>query len=118
MSNIVNIDDYRKKQSEFNFDIANMDPEKLMQIYNDIMNSESDIDKIIREAGQEITRSIINTLIELGAEPDEENLQQDMIFVTMLFTAGLEEYFTGRHGKGEGNNMYEYLEAMREGVFE
>lgn len=117
MSNIVNIDDYRKKEPEF-FDIANMPAEKLMQLYNDIMNSESDIDKVIREAGQEITRSIINTLVELGAEPDEENLQQDMIFVTMLFTAGLEEYFTGRHKKGEGNTMYEYLEAMREGVFE
>lgn len=117
MSNIVNIDDYRKKEPEF-FDITNMPAEKLMQLYEDIMNSESDIDKIIREAGQELTRSIINTLIELGAEPDEKNLQQDMIFVTMLFTAGLEEYFTGRHKKGEGNTMYEYLEAMREGVFE
>lgn len=116
MSNVVNLDDFRKEQSDFDFD--KLDPEKIAKLFHDIMNSPDTITDTIRESGVELTRNIITNLYEIGADPQDKVLADDMIFVTMMFTAALEEYFTGAYAKGEGNEFYRNLVEMKDGIVE
>lgn len=124
-NNIVNFSDYKqrntKPQPDWNVtledSLADISSEKLMKLYNDIMNDDS-IEAQISDAGLEFTRFVISKVYDLGADAEDKTLSDDMIFITMLFTASLEEYFTGNYenSKGEDNPMYRFLLEMKEGV--
>ena len=126
-NNIVNFNDYKqrntKPQPDWNVtledSLANMSSEKLMKLYNDIMNDDS-IEGQIQDAGLDFTRFVIGKVYELGADAEDKTLSDDMIFITMLFSAALEEYFTGNYenSNGDDNPMYRFLLEMKEGVVE
>lgn len=111
MADIVNIADYRKSKEDI---LANIDMDKLMRLYDDVMNS-GNIHDIIEHATIEFTRNIITQMYEMDIDPADEKIADDMVFVTMLFTAVIEEYFTGRYdaSDGEENTMYRIIEDMK-----
>lgn len=72
----------------------------------------SDIDT----ATIDFTRFIISKVYDLGADAEDAELADDMIFITMLFTAALTEYFSGTYERSDGidNTMYRFLKEMKE----
>lgn len=119
MSNIVNLNDFRRKSeiSAAEIDWELIDPEKIMRLYNDILGAEVDgIEADIDEATIEFTRFVISKLYDIGADPEDTELADNMIFITMLFTASLTEYFNGTYKRSDGNDntMYRFLNEMKE----
>lgn len=119
MSNIVNLNDFRRKSAtptaEIDWELV--DPEKIMRLYNDILNVKVDgIEGDIDEAAIDFTRFIISKVYDLGADAEDAELADDMIFITMLFTAALTEYFSGTYERSDGidNTMYRFLKEMKE----
>ena len=119
MSNIVNLNDFRRKSAtptaEIDWELV--DPEKIMRLYNDILNVKVDgIEGDIDEAAIDFTRFIISKVYDLGADAEDAELADDMIFITMLFTAALTEYFSGTYERSDGidNKMYRFLKEMKE----
>lgn len=121
MSNIVNLNDFRRKSAtpmhtaEIDWELV--DPEKIMRLYNDILNVKVDgIEGDIDEAAIDFTRFIISKVYDLGADPEDAELADDMIFITMLFTAAFTEYFSGTYERSDGtdNTMYRFLKEMKE----
>lgn len=121
MSNVINLEEYRKKEECYDisaFDFDGIDPVKMKKLFNDIMNSEPTIESSIRESGVELTRHIITSLYEMGADPQDPKLADDMIFISMLFSSALEEYFTKNYSGSNGtdNSVYKWLDAIREDI--
>lgn len=119
MSNIVNLNDFRRKSAtpttEIDWELV--DPEKIMRLYNDILNVKVDgIEGDIDEAAIDFTRFIISKVYDLGADAEDAELADDMIFITMLFTAALTEYFSGTYERSDGvdNTIYRFLKEMKE----
>mgnify|MGYP000140659052 FL=1 len=119
MSNIVNLNDFRRKSTtptaEIDWELV--DPEKIMRLYNDILNVKVDgIEADIDTATIDFTRFIISKVYDLGADAEDAELADDMIFITMLFTAALTEYFSGTYERSDGidNTMYRFLKEMKE----
>lgn len=115
MSNIVKLNDYRKTASDKNI-LSDIDPAKLAKLYEDIMQGDS-VHVTIEDATVDFARAIIAQLFEIGIDPEDAAISDDMVFITMLFTAALEEFYTGRHDSsgGEENTMYRYLKEMKDG---
>ena len=119
MSNIVNLNDFRRKSATpaAEIDWEQVDPEKIMRLYNDILNVKVDgIEGDIDEAAIDFTRFIISKVYDLGADAEDAELADDMIFITMLFTAALTEYFSGTYERSDGvdNTIYRFLKEMKE----
>lgn len=119
MSNIVNLNDFRRKSATptVEIDWELVDPEKIMRLYNDILNVKVDgIEADIDTATIDFTRFIISKVYDLGADAEDAELADDMIFITMLFTAALTEYFSGTYERSDGidNTMYRFLKEMKE----
>jgi len=121
MSNIVNLNDFRRKSaiSAAEIDWELIDPEKIMRLYNDILgNRVDDVARFqdIDDATIEFTRFVISKLYDMGADAEDAELADDMIFITMLFTAALTEYFDGTYERSDGsdNTMYRFLNEMKE----
>lgn len=122
MSNIVNLNDFRNKVTTpiepiDLIDWELIDPEKIMRLYNDILGTKVDgIEADIDEATIEFTRFVISKLYDMGADAEDAELADDMIFITMLFTAALTEYFNGTYERSDGsdNTMYRFLKEMKE----
>jgi len=121
MSNIVNLNDFRRKSaiSAAEIDWELIDPEKIMRLYNDILgNRVDDVARFqdIDDATIEFTRFVISKLYDMGADAEDAGLADDMIFITMLFTAALTEYFDGTYERSDGsdNTMYRFLNEMKE----
>jgi len=119
MSNIVNLNDFRRKSaipaSEIDWEL--IDPEKIMRLYNDILSVKVDgIEADIDEAAIDFTRFVISKVYNMGADAEDAELADDMIFITMLFTAALTEYFSGTYDRSDGtdNTMYRFLKEMKE----
>ena len=119
MSNIVNLNEFRRKSAtptaEIDWELV--DPEKIMRLYNDILNVKVDgIEGDIDEAAIDFTRFIISKVYDLGADAEDAELADDMIFITMLFTAALTEYFSGTYERSDGvdNTIYRFLKEMKE----
>jgi hypothetical protein len=119
MSNIVNLNDFRRKSAitatEIDWEL--IDPEKIMRLYNDILGAKvDDIEADIDDATIEFTRFVISKLYDMGADAEDAELADDMIFITMLFTAALTEYFNGAYERSDGNDnkMYRFLNEMKE----
>ena len=120
MSNIVNLDDFRtipKNDTDW-ADAIKYDPEKLKRLINDIMESEPTVEEKVRESGVEITRMLITELYDIGADPQQEQLADDMIFITMLYTSAIEEFFTKANKNKTGNEFYQNLIDIRERVLD
>jgi len=115
MSNIVNLDEYRNSHQQ-DFDWDKIDPDKMMKLFEDIMGSD-DTETEIDSATIDFTRFIISKMYDMGADPEDAKLADDMIYITMLFTSALTEYFTGEHENSDGINnvMYKYLNDIRKG---
>lgn len=121
MSNVINLDEYRNKTTEIEFtpiDFSGIDPVKMKKLFDDIMNTETSIESDIRERGVELTRHIITSLYDMGADPQDPKLADDMIFISMLFTSALEEYFTKNYSESDGieNSVYRFLDDIREDI--
>lgn len=118
-NNIVSLEDFRKsREVDYEIDFSNVDPEKLMRLYEDIMNTNPDtVERDIEHTTIEFTRFVIARLYDIGADPEDPTLSDNMIYITMLFTAALTEYFTGTYEESNGNEniLYKYLNDMREG---
>ena len=119
MGNIVNLHDFRRKSATptVEIDWELVDPEKIMRLYNDILNVKVDgIEADIDTATIDFTRFIISKVYDLGADAEDAELADDMIFITMLFTAALTEYFSGTYERSDGidNTMYRFLKEMKE----
>lgn len=71
--------------------------------------------KQVDESGTALTKFLITTLYELGIDPKDEKISEDMIFITMLFNSALEEYFTSNNEitNGKKNALYQHLLNMR-----
>lgn len=111
MADIVNIEDFRKSKEDI---LANIDIDKLMRLYDDVMSS-GNIHDTIEQATIDFTRSIITQMYELDIDPAEEKIADDMVFITMLFTSVIEEHFTGRYdaSDGEENTIYRIIKDMK-----
>jgi len=111
MAEIVNIEDFRKSDEDI---LANIDMDKLMRLYDDVMSS-GNIHDTIEQATIDFTRNIITQMYEMDIDPSEEKIADDMVFVTMLFTSVIEEHLTGRYdaSDGEENTIYRIIEDMK-----
>lgn len=116
--NIVQLDDFRKaKHGDIDWStVLDADPEKLKKLIKDIMEHEQTVEEKVRESGVEITRMLITELYDIGADPQQEQLADDMIFITMLYTAAVEEFFTKANEKKKGNEFYQNLIDLKERV--
>lgn len=112
MGDVVNIADFRKKN--ITIDLDEIDTEKLMKLYNDVMNTES-VHDTIENATIAFARNVIGILYEIEIDPEAE-ISEDMVLLSMLFTSALEEYYTGRYESSGGteNTVYRHLIAMQE----
>lgn len=114
MADVVNIEDFRKKKEfDVEIDLDMIDQEKLMKLYNDVMQSDS-IHDTIENATIDFARSVISQLYELDIDPEDE-IAEDMVFLTMLFTAVLDEFYTGRYESSGGteNTIYRHVVEMQ-----
>ena len=120
MSNIVNLDEFRKsKNQDIDWStVLDADPEKLKKLIKDIMEHEQTVEEKVRESGVEITRMLITELYDIGADPQQEQLADDMIFITMLYTAPVEEFFTKANHRETGNEFYQHLIDLKEKVLD
>ena len=116
MGDVVNISDYQKRH-EYT-DITNLSQDAIQRLLKDILETPNNIQDDIRDAGLEFTRNVINLLHTIGADPEDEILSDDMIFISMLFSSALEEYYTAAYERNKGNEFYRYLIDMKEGIFE
>lgn len=118
--NIVQLDDFRKsKHNDIDWStVLDADPEKLKKLIKDIMESEETIEEKVRESGFEITRMLITELYDIGADPQQEQLADDIIFITMLYTSALEEYFTQANENKIGNHFYQNLVDLKKRVLD
>lgn len=120
MSNVVNLDEFRKsKTQDIDWTIVlDADPDKLKELLKDIMEHEQTIEEKVRDSGVEITRALITELYDIGADPQQEQLADDMIFITMLYTSAVEEFFTKANEKKTGNEFYQHLIELKEKVLD
>jgi hypothetical protein len=118
--NVVKLDDFRNaKPSEVDWStVLDADPEKLKKLLKDIMEHEQTIEEKVRDSGVEVTRMLITELYDIGADPQQEQLADDMIFITMLYTAAVEEFFTKANEKQKGNEFYQHLKELKERVLD
>lgn len=118
--NVVKLDDFRKaKSSEPDWlTVLDADPEKLKKLLKDIMEHEQTVEEKVRESGVEVTRMLITELYDIGADPQQEQLADDMIFITMLYTSAVEEFFTKANEKQKGNEFYQHLKELKERVLD
>ena len=118
--NVVNLSDFRKqKHNDIDWSsVLDADPEKLKKLIKDIMEHEQTIEEKVRESGVEITRMLITELYDIGADPQQEQLADDMIFITMLYTSAVEEFFTKANEKKTGNEFYQHLIELKERVLD
>ena len=117
--NIVVLDDYRKskeKEDKCWAAIMNADPEKVKKLIADIMRDEPTIEEKINDSTISVTRMLINELYQMQANPEDAQLADDMAFITMLYTAAVEEFFTEANKNKTGNEIYQYLVDMKEKV--
>lgn len=115
MTNVVNINDYRKPSYDFD-DITDIQIDNLLDMIKEMEEKKTDIQKTVDAASIEFQKNMIATMYNLGADPNDEMLSHNMIMVSMLFSAALTEYFTNEYAKtyGESNSMYYWLEQMTE----
>lgn len=116
--NIIDLKQYREtleKNEDRNNLWSEASDEKLMKLYNDIMNSDDDIDSVIEESSNHFTRATVNELYEIGADPVQQELSQDVVLITMLYQAAIDEYFKGKYAMSDGveNPMYRFLNIMK-----
>jgi len=118
--NIVQLDDFRKaKHDDIDWkSVLDADPDKLKKLLKDIMEHEQTIEEKVRDSGVEITRMLITELYDIGADPQQEQLADDMIFITMLYTSAVEEFFTKANEKKTGNEFYQHLKELKERVLD
>lgn len=118
MDNVVNLSDYRKPDLTDNWS-----DEQIMNLYNAVMEAEnnmSPLEKQIENASKDFTGNIISQLYELGADPQDDKLMNDMIIMSMLFQSIVTEYFTKNCEKtsGEENGVYDYITNIQKDMFE
>jgi len=120
MDNIVNIDDYRKETKNF---CDNWNDDQIMNLYKAVMEFEENktpLEKQIEQVSKDFTGNVISQLYELGADPSDDKIMNDMIIMSMLFQSILTEYFTGQCEKtgGEENGIYDYIKYIQKDMFE
>ena len=118
--NVVKLDDFRKaKQGDIDWStVMDANPDKIKKLLKDIMEHEQTIEEKVRESGVEITRMLIAELYSIDADPQQEQLADDMIFITMLYTAAVEEFFTKANYREKGNEFYQHLIDLKERVLD
>lgn len=120
MSNIIDFNKkLHEKREQETWAITDDMIKDLYEKIKQIEENKTPIEKGIDAAGIELTKHVINAIYELGGDAEDEDLSNDMIFVSMLFTAALTEYFTKeyRESNGEKNTMYEWFDKMTEDTF-
>lgn len=115
---IIDLKMYREnlENSEIDNLWSTASDEKIMKLYNDIMaNEPNDLEEIIEESCNVFTRATITELYDIGADPGQSDLSEDIIFITMLYHSAINEYFKGEYADSEGieNPMYRYLDMMK-----
>jgi hypothetical protein len=120
MDNIVNIEDYSKETKNF---CDNWNDDQIMNLYKAVMEFEknkSPLEQQIEQASKDFTSNVISQLYELGAEPSDDKIMNDMVIMSMLFQSILTEYFTGECEKtsGEANGIYDYIKFIQKDMFE
>lgn len=118
MDNVVNLSDYRKPDLT-----ADWSDEQIMNLYKAVMEMEENktpVERDIDKASKDFTGYIISTLYDIGADPQDDKLMNDMITMSMLFQSALTEYFTGKckDTNGEENGIYEYITNIQKDMFE
>jgi hypothetical protein len=117
MDNIINLSDYRKTDNA-----PEWTNDQIMNLYNAVMEWEKNkttIELDIDKARVSFTETIISSLYDIGADPEDEILMNDMITISMLFEGSLTEYFTNKCNdtNGEENGIYEYITNIQKDIF-
>jgi hypothetical protein len=120
MGNIIDLNEFRnaKLAEPSDFDWDKIDPAKLMNLYNDLMNTNgADVHTIMDTIMIDFSRFIITCMYDAGIDPEDPQLSQDLIFISMLINSAIEEYYKDSFAQSNGieNTMYRFLKQMKEG---